>query len=679
MPNRKKSSIKQDTQTRSGISVPSPLLLSELAGVAIIILAAFIAYFPSLNGGFIWDDEMLITNNHLIKASDGLYRFWCTSEPFDYWPVTNTTFWIEWRLWGMNPTGYRVTNLILHIVEALLIWLILRKLSIPGAFLAAAIFAVHPVNVESVAWIAQRKNTMAMLFFLLSIPCYLKMEVSSPPGTTSVVARPSPLFYWLSLLAFVLAMLSKGSVAVLPVLLLGIVWWQRTGSSVSKWDLVRTAPFFMVSVVLTPVHIWFQMHGSEEAIRTAGFAERILGAGGVVWFYLYKALLPFNLSFVYPQWEIQSGNPLWWLPLLAVLAVTAVLWRYREGWSRPFLFAWGFFCMALAPVMGLTDVYFMKYSLVADHYQHIAVIAVIALAAAGWSCWHKRVRAPNRWTTSTVALIVAGTLVALTWRQSGLYRDEITLYRDTLKKNPECWLANNNLGKILAEKGQLKEAIELYHKAMRLRPDYPQAHNNLGIVLAQIGQPEKAIEHFNQALRFDPKFAEAHSNIGNTLRVMGQYQEAIVHFQQALRFDPKLAEAHSGMGNTLRVMGQYQEAIEHYEQCMRLRPDYPQAYNNLGIVLAQIGQPEKAIEQYKKALQIKPDYINACYNLALTYADVGNSSEAIAAARKALDLARAKGQKKPAKQIENWLNSYRAAPPNSQNMPPSPKSNPPTP
>ena len=390
MSKRKKSSHKHAPQARSGNSVAPGLNLRVLAGVAIIAVAAFLAYFPSLNGEFILDDDRLLTDNNLIKAPDGLHRFWFTTEAIDYWPVTNTTFWIEWRVWGMNPTGYHVISLTLHIVEALLIWFILKKLSIPGAFLAALIFTVHPVNVESVAWISQLKNMLSMLFFLLSTLFYLQAETYLSPLQNRIFMRGVNYWYWLSLAMFMLAILSKGSVVILPVMLLWIIWWRR--DCVTKWELMRIAPFFVAAVGFTFVNVWFQRHGSEEVLRNANFIERLLGAGSVVLFYLYKALLPIDLAFIYPQWHIQNGSPLWWLPLCSVLAITAVLWWYRNRWSRPLLFAWGFFCVALVPVMGFTDVGFMKYSLVADHYQHIAIIGLITLVSAGLSVWRQRAK-----------------------------------------------------------------------------------------------------------------------------------------------------------------------------------------------------------------------------------------------------------------------------------------------
>ncbi|MGA2798323.1 MAG: tetratricopeptide repeat protein, partial [Thermoguttaceae bacterium] len=584
MSKRKRSAVKQASPARSGVSLPGALPLRLLGGGAIIVLAVFLAYYPSVNGGFILDDDALLTKNVLMDSPDGLYQFWCTAKAEDYWPVTNSALWIEWRLWGMNSAGYHVANLILHVAEALLIWTILRKLSIPGAFLAAVIFAVHPVNVESVAWIAQRKNTMAMLFFLSSILWYLKTcmpaasagmaPAHSHGGAwerektfSSFILHPSSFHFWyrLSLAAFVLAMLSKGSVVVLPVLLLGIIWWLR---SLTRRDLLRIAPFFLLAVALTGVNIWFQTHGKDMEFRNADFVERLLGAGGVVWFYLYKALLPVDLVFIYPQWHVEAGNPLWWLPLFAVLAVTAILWRHRASWSRPFLFAWGFFCVALGPVMGFTDVGFMKYSLVADHYQHIAIIGLIALVSAGWSAWHRLARGKPSWAATAVAIAAAAALTCLTWRQNMLYSGEIALYKATLVKNPNCWLAHNNLGVALVEAGKPQDAFDHYRQALLLRPGYHETLYNMGNAYRITGQNQEAIECYRQALEQKPDFIEALINLGLALVQVNRPNEAIQDYQKALEINPDLPDAQFYLGNAFKGLGQYQQAIEHYRQAL---------------------------------------------------------------------------------------------------------------
>ena len=636
MPKRRKSSNSHDSQTPAGIFSPSALPLSVLAGVGLIIVAVSLAYLHSINGGFVLDDDLLLTRNPLIKAPDGLYRFWCTTEAAEYYPVSNSTLWIEWRLWGMNSTGYHVTNLSLHIAAAMLIWVILRKLSIPGAFFAALIFAVHPVNVESVAWIAQRKSMMAMLFFLLSIQWYLKYFSSTCLDNTQqgrYAPRADPAhgvcgvhanrWYWLSLGAFVLAMLGKGSVAVLPVLLLGLVWWLR---HLTMRDLVRTAPFFVIAAVLTGVNVWFQTHGSGVSVRSAGFIERLLGAGGVVWFYLFKAIVPINLAFIYPQWHIEAGNPLWWLPLAAALAVTAVLWRYRNNWGRPFLFAWGFFCVALVPVMGFTDVGFMQASLVADRYQHIALIGVIALAAAGWSVWHQLARGTAHRAATVVAVTAIGVLAFLTWQQSGLYRDAVVLYQDTLEKNPECYQAHYNLGNALRAAGQAQQAIEHYEQTLRLNPDYVEAHNNLGVELAKAGRQQEAIEHFHQALKLKPNLPGTYNNLGMAMAITGRQQEAIEYFEKALRLKADYFGARCNLGNALVKAGRQNEAIEHYKRALALRPDDTQVYGSLMTAYIQTNQPDMAI----------------------------------ATARRILELARSQGQTALAKEIEDWLKAYRA-------------------
>ncbi|MGD0384327.1 MAG: tetratricopeptide repeat protein, partial [Thermoguttaceae bacterium] len=417
------------------------------------------------------------------------------------------------------------------------------------------------------------------LFFLLSILWYLKADmptasVGMAPSPTVHCPLPTvhwPLFYWLSLAAFVLAMLGKGSVMVLPVLLLAIAWWLRP---LRKLDLIKTAPFFLVAAALAGVNVWFQTHGTEAVIRNAGFAERLLGAGGVVWFYLYKALVPLNLVFIYPQWRIEAGNPLWWAPLLAALAVTAVLWRYQKGWGRPLLFAWGFFCVALAPVLGFQDVGFMKYSLVADRYQHIAIIGVISLASAGFVAWQKRTQGLVRRAATVVAVAAAGILLFLTWRQSECYHDNITLYRTTLAINPECWMAHNNLGVNLARAGQLTDAIEHYQQAFRLKDNYPEAHNNLGNALVQIGRPDEAVEHYRQALRLQGDYPEAHDNLLNALAMSGRPEEAINYYTQALRLNPDNPKTHFKLGNVFAHAGRQAEAIEHYQRAFALAPEY---------------------------------------------------------------------------------------------------------
>jgi tetratricopeptide (TPR) repeat protein len=694
MSNRNKSIKKPDSRQRAGISVLSALPLGVLAGATLIIAAGFLVYLPCISGGYLLDDTQLLTDNILVKLSNGLYHFWCTNEPIDYWPATNTTFWLEWRLWQMHLSGYHVTNLILHVVESLLIWIILRKLSVPGAFWAGLIFAVHPVNVEAVAWISQRKNVTAMLFFLLSILWYLK-HLSLSGGdvngsrrepvaetahgvcglhtdadqTRGVSGQLFDRWYWMSLAAFVLAMLGKGSVAILPALLLGIIWWLRP---LTRRDLVRIAPYFIIGVILVEANVWFQRHGVETAIRTAGFAERLVGAGGVVWFYLYKAILPIDLSFVYPRWGIQAGNPLWWTPLLAALAVTAVLWAYRKTWSRPLLFAWGFFCTALLPVTGLMDVGFMKYTLVADRYQHIAIIGVIALASAGFGMWQTRARGVSRRAAGVVAVVTLCALVFLTLRQSGLYHDTQTLYEATLVKNPDCWMIRSLLGCIFIEEKRLPEAMKQFERAIRLNPNYtdahsnlamaldqsnrfleavshceealrlkpvyPEAHHNLGIALAHLGRLGEAIEHYKKALEEKPFYPAAENSLGSALVQTGRPEEALKHFQEALNLKPDFAEAHFNLGSVLASSGRFQEAIEQYRQVMALSPNDPDTYYLMGDALIGMGRPGDAIGYFQQALRLKPGYAEVYNDLGVALIQTGQPKEAIACYEQALRL-----------------------------------------
>jgi tetratricopeptide (TPR) repeat protein len=640
-----------------------------LAALGLIAVATLVAYFPILHGGFVWDDDRLVTQNDLVQAPDGLYRIWFTSEPVDYWPLTNSVFWLEWRLWGMNPTGYHLTNLLLHFLSCLLLWAVLRELSVQGAYLAALLFAVHPVNVESVAWIAQLKNVLSMFFLLLTVLWYFRFDVR-PPANSQPKQPPERrnlqgglIWYALSLAAFVLAMLSKGSVAILPLLLLLVVWWRY--GQLTKRDFIRMVPFFAVAVGLTLVNIWFQTHGGSESVRNASLIERLLGAGAAIWFYLFKAILPVDLAFFYPQWHISAANVLWWLPLLATLAVTILVYlRRSRWWDRPLLFAWAFFCIALLPAIGLIDTAYMRFSLVADHYQYIAILAPLALVAAVWSYWNRNSQAAIQTVASITAVAAVGAAVLLTWQQSSLYESEITMYEATLRVNPDSWVVHYNLANALATAGRPQEAVEQYRCVLKIKPDHVEASYNLGnelansgrtqeaieqyqevlrlkpdwqaevdcalgVTLAKAGHPQQAIERYQEALRLKPDYAEAHCNLGAVLDQFQRPQDAIGQFQQALALRPNFAEAHFKMAAALVQTGKLPEAIDHYQQALQLQPNSADIHTAFALALTKAGHAQEAIDQYNQALRLNPNYAEVHYNLANTLFKAGRTQEAL--------------------------------------------------
>ena len=529
--------------------------------VALLVGVTMLAYLPSLANGFIWDDTISLTQNPYIRSANGLGQFWFSTRTTDYWPVTATTLWAEWRLWGLNPLGYHATNLALHVGEVLLLWAILRRLRVPGAELAALLFAVHPVNVETVAWITQRKNLMAMLFYLLSILGFLRAEEGSRTA------------YGLSLAAFVLALLSKGSVAILPVVLTGIVLCRRP---LGVREVLRLLPFYVVAGILTLVDIWFQGHllAAGAVLRHAGGLERLLGAAAAVWFYLGKALLPIRLVLPYASWRIDPGNLLWWLPLAAALALTAFLVGKRR--SGPLaggaLLAWVYFGVALFPVMGFTDVYFMKYSLVADHYQHLALIGVTALAGAGWAQWRRS--APGLMPVAAAAGVVA-ILAGLTWRQCRNYRDPETFFSATVRVNPGSALAQGELGMLLAGQRRNGEAKAHLEEALRLDPDYAEAHTNLGALLIGEGRYAEGEAQYREALRLKPDLFVVHLNLGSLLLRQGRLEEARRELAEVVRLKPSFAEAHAMLGETLARLQRPAEAVGEYEEALRLKPDDP--------------------------------------------------------------------------------------------------------
>lgn len=578
-----------------------------IIGICVIVLVTSVAYIPAMRGGFVWDDDSFLTNNPLIKASDGLSRFWFSTEPPDYFPLTSTTLWLEWRLWGENPLGYHVVNVVLHIISSILIWFVLKRLKVPGAWLASLIFAVHPVNVEAVAWITQRKSTLPLMFYFLSILLYLKFENTE---------RYS--MFGLSLLSFLLALLGKTSVVMLPFVLLGCALWQR-GKIVRK-DVLRSIPYFATSLILGLVTVWFQYNRSigGDIVRTDSFLSRLAGSGWVVWFYLYKAILPLKLSFVYPRWDIDDSSVISFLPLFLVIGTALVFWWYRRGWSRPFFVATGYFAVTLFPVMGFFNIYFMRYSLVADHYQYQSIIGIVALLVGlgthAYNGWQQKAR-----RLAKVAMVfIVGLLFLQTWRLGHIYKDQETLFRDTIAKNPQCWMAYYNMGHGYQREGRVEESMRYYYEALRIQPDNVDPHNNMGNMLLEQGRVEEAIAHFTKALRIKPDFAEAHYNLGNAFLEQGNLSQAIDHYYQSIRIEPKNEMAHNNLANALARQGRVNQAIPHYLEALRIKPRFAQAHYNLGVILKRQGRFKEAIAHLSEVLRIQPDHAQARRSLEHT-------------------------------------------------------------
>jgi tetratricopeptide (TPR) repeat protein len=616
-------------------TLPNPTWLFAL----LLVSGTVIAYLPVWHAGLIWDDRSLVIDNPLVHRADGLFQFWFSTQPVDYYPVTSTMLWVEWRLWGANPLGYHVVNVLLHALSALVLWRVLLVLRLPGAWLAAAIFAMHPVNVESVAWIAERKNALAMVFFLLSLLWYLRFAPApagngAAPPNVNVQRR----WYWLSLGAFLFALLSKTVVAPMPLLLLGLAWWRR--GRVQRRDLWRTLPYFAAAVVVGLISFWFQSHRAigSDIVRTDSFWARLAGAGWAVWFYLYKAALPVGLGTIYPRWQIDGGQ--WWsyLPGLLVVAVLVTAWRYRGSWGKGPLLALGYFVVMLLPVLGFLDIGFMAMSLVADHWQYFAIIGPIALAAAAIATAGN---SPGTKRLFPVAVLAGALLVALgglTWRQCRLYADPGTFWRAALAANPESWLAHNNLGNVLFERGRVDEAMAHFKSAVEIAPGYAKAWYNLAGALNEKGHVDEAISHFQRALEIQPEYSMAHYQLGEILRQRGQLDEAITHFQRAVEIHPEYADAQNALGVALLRKGQVDEAITHLQEALELRPDRAEDHNNLAGVLWQRGRVAEAITHYQKALALRPDYALAHHNLGKLLQQEGQVQEAISHYQKALEI-----------------------------------------
>ncbi len=608
--------------------------------------ATVAAYFPCLRGSALWDDAAHITPPRL-RTWEGLWRIWSKlGTTQQYYPVLHSAFWVEHRLWGDSVLGYHLANVALHAAAACLFALVLARVW-PGErgwtwapWLAAAVFALHPVCVESVAWISEQKNTLSLTFYLLAALAYLRFDRGRRWR-----------WYALAFALFALALLSKSVTATLPAALLLVIALRR-GTVSFRRDAAPLLPWFAVGLSSGLFTAWVErtVIGARGEAFDMGLLERCFLAGRIVWFYLGKILWPADLIFIYPRWRVTTEWP--WsagcIALAAVLVALGAAWRR----SRAPLIAFLFFVGSLFPALGFFNVYPFLFSFVADHFQYAASLGIIALVVAGGAglagdrlgrlTGAARARARAGCAATAVALLAV--LFVLTWRQAAHYRNAGELYGDTLARNPGCWMAENNLGVSLMEQGSWDAATGHLRRAIQLRPEYSDAHNNLGNALSKVpGHAAEAIAEFAEALRLEPGMAQAHANLGLALvNTRGRRADGIGELETALRGredDPDFAQMHADLGAALAAdPRQMSRAAAEFEAALRLRPDDAATRDAYGIALARAGRPAEAVDQLRGALRNAPDNPAFHNDLGVVFTLLSRRPEAIAQYREAVRL-----------------------------------------
>ena len=613
---------------------PQPSRAGPWGTAALIIALSLACYWPALHGDLVWDDDAHVTRRGLQSLS-GLLQIWTNLHATQqYYPLLHSAFWLEHGFWGDATLGYHLANVLLHAASAFLLVVVLRRLMVPGAWLAGLLFAVHPVCVESVAWISEQKNTLSLVFYLLAALAYLWFDrVREEPGARRAYALACALF--------VCALLTKSVTATLPAALLVVFWW-KNGRLLWRRDVTPLVPWFAVAVASGLFTSWVErtIGGAEGGEFSLTLVQRCLLAGRVVWFYLGKLLWPTRLLFIYPHWDVASAASGWAGYLAAAALVTAALWILRKRTRGP-LAAWLFYVGSLFPALGFFNVYPFLFSYVADHFQYLASMGVFAAFAAGAVPLFDRASANARAAGLGLAGALVALLVILSNAQSQTYEDARALYTATLEGNPQCWMAHNNLGTWYKDHGDSPRAVAHYQEALRLRKDYAQAHNNLGIWSEESGDAEGAITHFREAIRLKSDFPAAHNNLGSLLgRMPGRLDEAVVEFREALRIQPEFAEAHHNLGTALLKMpGHLNEAIAQYEEAIAIDPGFAAAHASLGYALSAIpDRLDEAVAQYEVALRLGPDNAEVRNNLGLALNAQGRPGDAIDQFEEALRL-----------------------------------------
>jgi Flp pilus assembly protein TadD len=629
-----------------------------LAVGAILIFALVLAiYLPILPGSFVMDDERLVKAGNPIFTGELTPRsVWFQTD----FPLTLCAWWGQWLMWGDNPAGYHAANILLQALSAILLWRVLARLKIPGAWLAGVIFAVHPVCVGSVARIAELKNTLSLPFFLASFWAYLRYESASlysadkMPDSAAQAQRQGTLWFSFSLIAFVLALLSKTTTIMLPLALLGCAAWQR--GRITRRDVLHTAPFFLLSFSFGLMSVWFQKYQAlaGEILPSQSLGERITIAGRDFWFYCGKAVLPINLTVFYSRWRTDLPLLQAWLPTLLMAALFVLCWRFRRTWGKHALFGVGCFAVLLFPALGFFDAQCFTKFQVSDHLQYLPLIALVSLAAGVLAA----VLREKSFYCVAIALVLM--LSVLSFKRAQAFATQEGLLRDTLAKNPAAWAVHNDLGVVFVKRGNFAEAADEFKAALQSRPNDPDFLANLGLTYAVEGQPAAACVQYRAAIKLKPTSPQLHERLSEALEQLGDTTEAIDQLKIALRFKSK-TETRLNLAGLLYEARDFHHAVDQLRCVLSADPDNVTGLNNLAYILTNcsdgsIRNGPAAIELAERACRLTGyKQIPMVSTLAAAYREGGRASEASATADMAtrMQLAVSEGQPWPEKPAGN--------------------------
>lgn len=630
----------EDTDLSKSRDARQTLLVAAL--LCIVVVAA---YLPVWHAGLLWDDDDEYHTNDEFRWYRALYRIWCTASMWDYYPLTWSVCLLESRLFGYAPLGYHVVNLLLHVLAVILLWRVLLKLRVPCAAVGAALFGVHPMTVASVAWISEIKNTLSFVFYATTVLFYLRWANDESDRRA----------YRLSLMCFVCALLSKTSGACLPVFLLACVWWLR--GRLTEHDVRRVLPFFALSATMSFVTMWFQQHVSLLDVVPVNddFPTRAATAGAAFWFYVGKSIVPTHLMMIYPDLHYDGRSVASWLPFLCAVATACVAWfGRRTTWGRSLLFAFVFVMGMLLPTLGFVDMSYMRFSRVSDQFAYMALCGLITMyvASARWIC--VRAGRPGVFALRTLGAVAVLLLSMLTWRQTTLYADSNTFWRDNVAQNPDAYYAWANIGRWLVSRGRSAEALPYYDRclqyfhldeaiwydrgvarmnvgrtsaamsdfrqALRLEPRYAKAHNNLGVLLERTHRTDEAAREYRAAIDNNPLMYEAYDNLATLLCRQGRLSEAESLYKKALELNDKDPELCNNFGSLRANQGRGAEAALYFRQALEVRPRFAAAYGNLGMVLSHLGRIDEAVSAFENQCRLEPRNLGASNNLGMLYA-----------------------------------------------------------